>query len=101
MSPEGDREGTNGRPAQASTAGDDASGSAASSRNMLVRILRAATRTAARNRANEHRSSSMAAPTLSDAFSHGLRGTGASATSLKGTDATASRRVRGTLSGQP
>jgi hypothetical protein len=38
---------------------------------------------------------------LSDALRHGLRGTGASATSIKGTDTTVSRRVRGTSRGQP
>jgi hypothetical protein len=66
-----------------------------------ARILRSRTRTSARDWANDHRSTLAAAPMLSDAFGHGLRGTGAAATQLKGTDATASRHVRGTLRGQP
>jgi hypothetical protein len=66
-----------------------------------ARILRSHSRTDARDWANDHGSSSAAAPMLSDAVGHGLHGTGASATPLKGTDATASRRVRGTLRGQP
>ena len=59
-----------------------------------ARILRSHARTEARDWAKDHRSTSAAAPMLSDAY--GLRGTGAAATPLKGTDATASRHVRGT-----
>ena len=66
-----------------------------------ARIVRSHTRTEARDWANDRRSASAAAPMLSDAFGHGLRGTGASVTPIKGTDATASRDVRGTLRGQP
>jgi len=62
---------------------------------------RLASRTYARDWANDHRSTSAAVPMLSEAFRHGFRGTGASATPLKGTDATASGRVRGILRGQP
>ena len=60
-----------------------------------ARIMRASTRTDARDWAND----AAAALILSDAFGHELCGTGAWATPLKGTDATASRHVRGTLRG--
>jgi hypothetical protein len=101
MSPEEDRDGTNGRPASASTAGHD-----------CERVRRFIEEHAREDLARihphrgprlgqHHRSTSAAAPMLSDAFGHGLRGTGASVIPLKGTDATASRHVRGTLRGRP
>ena len=64
-----------------------------------ARILRSHIRTEASDWANDDRSTSAAAPMLSDADA--LRGTIATVPPLKGTDATASRHVRGTLRGQP
>jgi hypothetical protein len=62
-----------------------------------VRILRSHSRTGARDRANDHPSNAARPPMLRDAFAHALRGTIAPVTPLKGTDATASRRLRATL----
>ena len=62
-----------------------------------TRILHSDTRTDARDWADDHRSPSAVAPMLRDAFAHGLRTTSGAAPPLKGTDATASRHVRGTL----
>jgi hypothetical protein len=101
MSPEDYRQGTDGRLPCASTAGRDCERIRRFTEEHPARILRSHTRTDARDWANDHRSTSAAAPMLSHAVGHGLRGTGASATPLKGTDATASRHVRGTLRGQP
>jgi hypothetical protein len=101
MSPEDDRQGRAGRPPSALTAGHDCGRIRRFAEEDAARILRSHTRTETRDRANDHRSPSAAALMVSDAFGYGLRGTGASATPLKGTDATASRLVRGTLRGQP
>jgi hypothetical protein len=101
MSPEVYRQGTDGRPPCASAAGHDCERIRRSTEEHAARLVRSRIRTDARDWANDHRSTSAAAPMTSDAFGHGLRGTGASATPLKGTAATASRHVRGTLRGQP
>jgi hypothetical protein len=101
MSSEDDRQGTDGRLPCASAAGRDCEWVRWFTEEHAVRILRSHTGTEARDWANDHRSTSAAAPMLSDAFGHVLRGTGASVTPLMGTDATASRQVRGTLRGQP
>jgi hypothetical protein len=95
MSPEDYRQGTNGWLPCASTAGHDCERVRRFTEEDAARILRSHSRTDARDRANDHRSTSAAAPMLSDAY--GLRGPGASASPLKGTDATVSRHVRGTL----
>lgn len=100
MSPKDYRDATDGRPRCALTAGHDCERIRRFTEEHAAMILRSYTRTDARDWANDHRSTSAAAPMLSDAFGHGVRGTGASATPLKGTDATASRHVRGTLRGQ-
>jgi hypothetical protein len=98
MSPEVYRQGTDdGRPP--STVGHDSARVRRFSEEDAARILRSHSRTHPRDWANDHRSGSAAA-TLSDA-GRGLRGTGASVTPIKGTDATGSRHVRGTLRGQP
>jgi hypothetical protein len=101
MSPEDDRQRMDGRPRCASTAGRDCERVRRFTEEHAARILCASTRTEARDWANDHRSPSAAALMLSDAFGHELRGTGASATPVKGPDATAWRYVRGTLWGQP
>jgi hypothetical protein len=101
MSPEDYRQGMDGRPPSASTAGQDCERVRRFTEEHAARILRSHTRTDAREWANDHRSISAVVPMLSDAFGHGLRGTGASAAPLKGTDTPASRHVRGTLRGQP
>jgi hypothetical protein len=66
-----------------------------------ARILPSLIRTEARDWADNYPSTAPTPAMLSDGFGHGLRGTGASATLLKGTGATAWRHVRGTLRGQP
>jgi len=90
------RQGTDGRPRAASTVGHDCERICRFTEEVAARILRSHSQTYARDWANDHRSRSAAAPILSDAFGHGLRGTRASATPLQGTDAIASRHVRGT-----
>ena len=99
MSPTDYRQGTDGRPRAASTVGHYCERIRRFTEEDAARNLRSHTRTHARDWAKDHRSTSAAAPILSDAY--GRRGTGPSATPLKGTDATASRHVRGTLRGQP
>jgi hypothetical protein len=101
MSPGDYRQGTDGRPRAASTVGHDCERVRRFTEEDAARILRSHSRTEARDWANDDRSTSAAAAMLSAAFGHGLRGTGASAKPLKGTGATASRHVRGTLRGQP
>jgi hypothetical protein len=100
MSPEDYRQGTDGRPPSALKAGHDCERVRRFTEEHAARILCSHSRTGARGWANDHRSTSAAALMLSDAFGHGLRGTGASATPLKGTRTTVWRHVRGTLGGQ-
>ena len=52
-----------------------------------ARILRASTATEARDWANDHPSTPAASPMLGDAFGHALRGTIATVTAVKGTEA--------------
>ena len=78
-----------------------ASGSAASSRNMPATILRAPTRTAARDWAKHRSSTSAAAPTLNHVFGYVLRGAIGAVTEPKGTEGVAPPPVHGTLRGQP
>jgi hypothetical protein len=89
MSPEDYRDATDGRPRCALTAGHDCERVRRFTGGYAARILRASTRTEAHDWANDHPSSPAAPPTLSDAFGHGLRGTGASVTPIKGTNTTA------------
>ena len=100
MSPEHYRQGTDGRPPSALTVGHDCARVRRVTEEDAARILRRPTRTDARDWANDHRSTSAAALMLSHALGQGHRGSGASAIPVKGTDATASRHVRGTLRGQ-
>jgi len=99
MSLDDDRQGRSGRSPSASTVGHGCARVRRFTAEDAAGILRSHDRTYARDWANNHRSTSAAAPILSDA--HGLRGIGTSAILVKGTDATASRHVRGTLRGQP
>jgi hypothetical protein len=99
MSPEDYRQGTDGRLPWALTAGRNRERVRRFTEEHAVRILRSDTRTDARDWANDHRSTSAATPRLSDAY--GLRATRRLDDSFKGTDANASRHVRGTLRGQP
>ena len=99
MNPTDYRRGTDGRPRAASTVGRDCERIRRFTEEDAAGILRSHSRTYARDWAKDHRSTSAAAPMLSDVY--GRRGTGSSATRLKGTDATASCHVRGTLRGQP
>jgi hypothetical protein len=101
MSREDYRQGTVVRPPSASTAGHDYARVRRFTEEDAASVLRSYAPTDARDWINDHRSTSAAAPMLSDPFRHGLRGTGAPATPLKGTHPTASRKVRGTLRGQP
>jgi hypothetical protein len=101
MSPEDYWQGTDRRSPSASTAGNDRERVRRFAEEHAARILRSHIRTDAREWANDHRSTSAAAPMLSGAVGHGLRGTATSPTPLKGTAVTASRHVRGTLRGQP
>jgi hypothetical protein len=101
MSPEDDRQGSDGRPRWASTAGHDCERVRRFTEEDAARILRSHSRTDARAWANDHSSTTARPPMLRDASAHALRGTIATVTPLKGTDATASRHVRGTLRGQP
>jgi hypothetical protein len=101
MSPEDYRGGTAGPPRSASTAGHDCERVRRFTEEHAARILRASTRTEARDWAHDHPSTLAAPPRLGDAFAHALRGTIAPVTPLKGTEAVASPLVRGTLRGQP
>jgi hypothetical protein len=97
MSPEDYRQGTDRRLRAASTAGHDCERVRRFAEEHAARILCSHTRTEARDWATDCRSSPAAPPMLRD----GLRGSIANVTPLEGTDATASRHVRGTLRGQP
>ena len=101
MSPEDDQVGTDGQPHWALTASHDRRRIRRFTEEDAARILRASISNEARDLANDPRLPPATAPMPRDAFGHGLRGTGASATPLKGTHVTASRHVRGTLRGQP
>jgi hypothetical protein len=99
MSREDYRQRTDGRSPSAPTAGHYCARIRRFTEEHATRILRSHARTDARNwatiicRSRRRR--------RGDRFGHGLRGTIATMTPLKGTDATAPRHVRGTLRGQP
>jgi hypothetical protein len=95
------RDGTTGRPRSALTAGHDCGRVRRFTEEHATQILRASTRTEARDSANAHPSTPAAPPMLSDAFGHAHRGAIATVKPLEGTEAVASPRVRGTLRGQP
>jgi hypothetical protein len=82
MSPEDYRQGTDGRPRSASTAGHDCERVRRFTEEDAARILRAHTRTEARDWATDCRSSPAAPPMLRDV--DGLRGSIANVTPLKG-----------------
>jgi hypothetical protein len=100
MSPEDYGDGTDRRP-RSSSVGHDCERVRRLTGEYAARILRASIRTEARDWASDHPSTPAAPPMLSHAFGHALRGTIATVTALKGTEAVASRLVRGTLRGQP